>query len=307
MLENKNINILASHVVFTIDSLFKDRNYPQELLDYLYLIAAGMILKYGDSFIDDIYSTMICTKFNFGNSFSNSDKYYKNPTIHNFTNKWLDLTCDFPTIDIKYEILFKNIDCSFIKTLEFLTHELNLILFTKNKKYSLTNKLRIRFDYFKTGLVEDGKDSILDRVFNILCTEEIIKNIISMKELNINNNKFKNALQNIFNTDYDTYKVEGLDLLVNLFRPLYKYDDIRKLINNNILIDNNLLEKEFDKVLGKNTYNKVCKKLNTLESKFIGTKEGTYNNYYALSIEYIEIRNEFINKYLHFKHLKEVS
>lgn len=305
MLENGNINILTSHVIFTVDSLFKDRNYPQELLDYLYLIATGMILKYGDNFIDDIYSTLVCTKFNINNDYFNNDKYYNNPTNHNFTSRWLDLACDFPTIDIKYEILFKSIDCSFIKTLEFITHELNLILFTKNKKYSLTNKLKIRFDYFKNGIVDDNKDNIIDKVFNVLCTEDIIKNILSMKNLEINNTKFRRALDKINSTDYDTYKVEGLDLLVNLFRPLYKRDDIKLLINNNILIDNNLLEKEFDKVLGKNTYKSVCKKLNTLESKFRDAKDGIYNNYYALSIEYIELRNDFIKKYLNYKELME--
>lgn len=306
MLNENNINTLVSHVVYTTDSLLKARNYPQELLNYLYLIITGMIVQYGDNFIDDIYSTIICTKFNMDQPIVNNDKYYINPTYHNLTNKWLDLTCDFPTININHEILYKNIDNSSIKTLEFLTHELNFILLTKKRKYSLTNKIKIRFDYFKTGIVLNDKKEIIDKVFNILCTEDIIKNIILFKKLKINNKKFKIALDKLNDIDINSYKVEGLDLLVNLFRPLYAHDDIKLLINNNILIDHNLIENEFDKVLGKNTYNKVCDKLNKLEDKFKQCKEGINNNYLALSIEYMDIRNNFVNKYLKDKYLIEI-
>ena len=304
MIEEVNVNTLTSHVVYTIDLLLKDRHYPKELLNYLYLIATGMIIKYGDCFIDDIYSTIACTKFNINNNLIN-EKYYKNPTYHNYTSKWLDLTYDFPHININHEILYKKIDSSFIKTLEYLTHELNLILFNKNKKYSLPNQIKIRYDYYKNGLITQNKNETIDKVFNVLCTEDIIKNILNLQNYKINNQKFNESLQNINNVDYNTYKVEGLDLLVNLFRPLYKHNNIKILINNNILIDNNLVEKEFDNVLGKHSYRNICNKLNYLDNKFKECQNGSYSDYYTLSIEYMEIRDNYINKYISYKYATE--
>ena len=46
-----------------------------------------------------------------------------------------------------------------------------------------------------------------------------------------------------------------------------KKNKLERIINNNILIDHNLIENEFDKVLGKNTYNKVCDKLIQIKIK----------------------------------------
>ncbi len=304
MNEKININTLVNHVTFTLDALLDKKDYPQELHDYLYLITTGMILKYGDDFIDDIYSVITCTNFNYHGAF-NKLNYYINPTNNNYKTKWLDLSYDFPTINIQNELLFRKIDNSFIKTLEYLTYELNLILFNKNKKYSLTDKIKIRYDYYKTGLI-DNNNYTIDKIFNLLFVEDIIKNILRLRELNIKNKKFNNILQKFKNIDLDTYKIEGLDILVNLFRPLYNYSEIQELLKKNILFTHNILEKEFDKVLGKNTYKKISKKLDILENKFNKTKDNLNNDYYMLSIEYIEIKDDFINKYINKKYLENI-
>ena len=298
MIKGLNINTLVSHVVFTIDNILYKKNYPQELLNYLYLIVTGMILKYGDEFISDIYTTLSCTNFNLNNEYINETKYYFNPTLHNYKTKWLDLSRDFPSINIKNELLFKPIDNSFIKTLEYLTYELNLILFNKNKKYSLPDKIKIRYDYYKTGIIEENDSYTINKVFNLLLVEDIIKNILNLRNLNIKNKKFILSLQTLNKVDYDTYKIEGLDILVNLFRPLYDYEETKELLNN-------ILEKEYDKILGKNTYKNICKKLNDLEIKFNNSKSNMNTDYYNLSIEYIDIKNNFINKYINLKYLNE--
>lgn len=295
-----NINTLINHVTFTIDALCDKYNYPQELLDYLYLITLGMILKYGDDFISDIYAIITCTKYNITTNLD--DKYYINPVHNNYKTKWLDLSCDFPTINIQNELLFRKIDNSFIKTLEYLTYELNLILFNKNKKYSLTDKIKIRYDYYKTGFIDNKNNYTIDKVFNLLSVEEIIMNILKLRDIKIKNNKINNCLVKLNDIDLETYKIEGLDILVNLFRPLYDYQETKELIKNNILLSNNILEKEFDKVLGKNTYKKISKRLDELESKFNNCKDNI--NYYMLSIEYIDIRNGFINRYIRKKYLE---
>ncbi len=298
MNETININTLVNHVVFTIDTLCERHKYPQELLDYLYLITLGMILKYGDEFINDIYTIITCTKFNV--TTNNDNKYYINPTRNNYKTKWLDLSCDFPTINIQNELLFKKIDNSFIKTLEYLTYELNLILFNKNKKYSITDKIKIRYDYYKNGIVDTKNNYTIDKVFNLLSVEEIIKIILDLRDIKIKNNKVNNVLTKLKKIDYDTYKIEGLDILVNLFRPLYNYQGFKDLIKNNILLSNNIVEKEFDKVLGKNTYKNISKKLDNLEIKFNNNKDNINNDYYMLSIEYIELKNDYINKYISY-------
>ena len=304
MIEKININTLVNHVVFTIDSILDNKDYPQELLDYLYLITIGMILKYGDEFINDIYAVMTCTKFNISSTLYNETKYYINPARNNYRTKWLDLAHDFPTINIKNELLFKKIDNSFVKTLEYLTYELNFILFNKNKRYSLTDLIRIRYDYYKNGLVDEKSNYTIDKVFNLLSVEDIIKNILELRDENITNKKIVSCLNKLNNVDLTTYKVEGLDILVNLFRPLYKFDETKKLIKDNILLSNNIIEKEFDKVLGKNTYKNICKKLNDLEVKFNNSIDNLNTNYYILSIEYIDIKNNFINKYINKKYLE---
>ncbi len=304
MIEKININTLVNHVVFTIDSILDNKDYPQELLDYLYLITIGMILKYGDEFINDIYAVMTCTKFNISSTLYNETKYYINPVRNNYRTKWLDLAHDFPTINIKNELLFKKIDNSFVKTLEYLTYELNFILFNKNKRYSLTDLIRIRYDYYKNGLVDEKSNYTIDKVFNLLSVEDIIKNILELRDENITNKKIVSCLNKLNNVDLTTYKVEGLDILVNLFRPLYKFDETKKLIKDNILLSNNIIEKEFDKVLGKNTYKNICKKLNDLEVKFNNSIDNLNTNYYILSIEYIDIKNNFINKYINKKYLE---
>ena len=311
MLDSINFNTLSNTVIYTLDTLLASKKYPESLLNYLYLITLGMILNYGDEFIEDIYNTILFTNFTFenNNKYQIKEKnnlYYKEPLNNNYLKKWFDLSTNLPTVKINNNLLFKIIGGSNIKTLEYLTSELNYILFNKHKKYSLKNIFKIKFDYFKNGLTEKKNQKYsetIDKIFSTLQAEDIIKTIIKLKNYNIKNKKLKNALNMFPNIDINNYRIEGLDLLVNLFRPLYEIKEIKQLINKNILLENNIIEKEFDKILGKNTYKNICNKLNYLNQLYEKNKEGLYNNYFNFSLEYVFIRNEFINKYLNKKYL----
>lgn len=318
MLKTGEYNTLINHTIYTIDLLFKEKDSPQELIDFLYLITVGMILSYGDDYISDIYDVIASIKFENKEKsqnelfYTNNDSLlYDNPTMHNYLNKYYDLASNFPDIKVNYELAFKNIDSSFLKTLEYLTHEINAILFRKNKNYSLKDNLKIRFDYITKNIIDCDKnkddENIFNKVFNVLQAEDIIKNILLLKSVNIKNNRFKNIIKKLLDVDYTTYKFEGLDILVNLMRPLYEYNDIKFFINNNMFLNNDIIEKEFDKVLGKNSYLSTCKKLDNLNNLIKNTKNGSYNNYYVLSIEYVSIRNNFVNKYINKKLLNQIS
>lgn len=308
MLESINFNTLINHVVFTMDTLLKNKDYNSELLEYLYLITTGMIMTYGDEYIEDIYNTISNVKFSNERKINDYTKdtsynYYISPTNHNYLKRLFNVNCTFPTIKFDYDILYKKIDASNIKTLEFLTHELNFILFNKNKKYSLVNSIKFRYDYYMNSLDINEDTNVINRIFNVLQSEEIIKNILKLKNYNITNNKFKNALERFTNINIDTYRFEGEEILTNLFRPLYKFDEFKDMATHSIYLDDDLLEKEIDSVLGKNTYKKVCKKLENL-SNMISLNNKQFNNSYDLSIEYVSIRNDFINRYINKKNFQ---
>lgn len=298
------LNTLINHITFTIDCICKGKDYPQQLKDYLYVIVYGMITNYGDAYIEDIYDVISETNFvinDFGvksKFILNDNLFYKNCTSNNYMFKSIDLSNGFPTINIKYELLFKDIDSSKIKTLEYLTYQLNYILCKKNNKLSLGENIKLRFDYYKNGAVADGltnNEMVIDKIFNLLQTEDIIKRILELKDTSISNDRFRNAVRSFDDVSYDIYKVEGLDSLVTLVRPLYECDDLKDIINT---FDYSSIEKEFDSILGKNSYRKICNKLEMLNDMIHRCEIGASINYYELSLEYVSIRNDYVNRYI---------
>lgn len=304
MEKNLPLNALISHISFTVDYICRDKEYPQELNDYLYLIVYGMITNYGDTYINDIYDVISKTKFTiddfgFKSKFKlNDNLFYKNCTSNNYLFKSVDLTNIFPTINIKYELLFKNIESSSIKTLEYLTYQLNYILCQKSIKLSLSQNIKLRFDYYKNGgFIDDSSSNemVIDKIFNLLQTEDIIKKILDLRNNEIADERVKNALNSLNNIDNDSYKVEGLDSLVTLVRPLYECHEIKNIINN---FNYSFIEKELDSILGNNSYKKICHKLEMLNDMIHRCEIGISNNYYELSLEYVSIRNNYVNKYI---------
>ncbi|MGN1371016.1 MAG: hypothetical protein ACI4XM_01865 [Candidatus Coprovivens sp.] len=311
MLESIDFNTLINHIVFTMDSLLVNKDYPPKLRDYLYLIATGMILSYGDEYLEEIYKLLTTIKFTDEKEIDNySNNGYKllsyvNPTNHNYLSKLFDYSSTFPTINYNYVLIFKEINSSKIKTLEYLVHELNYILFNMNKKYSFMNSIKIRYNYLKNDLdVGDDKVNTFKRVLNVLQSEDIIKRVLELRNYEIKNVKFRNALSNFDNIDLDNYRFEGLDMLVNLFRPLYRFKDTKYFIDKSMFCDSDLIENEFDKVLGKNSYKNLCVKLDFLNDS-INNSGKEMNSYYYLSLDYLDIRNNFVKRYIDIKYLNK--
>jgi len=130
MFEKKYLNTLINHVVFTIDNIFKEKESSPNLLNYLYLITTGMILTYGDEIVEKIYKTL--DKINFISNLSKSATFPYNysPTNSNYLKEFIKIN-SFNSISFIYELEFPEINNSSIKTLEYLTYELNSILFYK--------------------------------------------------------------------------------------------------------------------------------------------------------------------------------
>lgn len=295
------INNLTSHVVFTLDTLFKDKASSPELLDYLYLITTGMIITYGEKYLEDIYNVISNVKYISTDSEKKDLLYYQNPTNHNLKKETIDFN-NLATINYKYELNFQIIDSSPIKTLEYLTHELNANLFNKYKTISLKENLKVRFNYLTNNVIPlnlpKEHDNIINKIFNILETEEIIKEILLLKEENITNTKFKKALLLIKNSNPETYKTEGFDILANLLRPLYEQNNFKNIINSPK--ERKLIEKEIDNVLGKNSYKEICQKIESLQLHLSNSNNNT--NYYYLSLEYVAIKNDYLNKLINIKY-----
>lgn len=304
MLEKDNFNTLINHITFTTDYILKDKKYPTELCEYLYLIIAGMIINYGDELIDDVYNMIEDVKFiTFDKTnlhYSNSNDYlYVSPTDHNYLDKRIDLSSNFSTIKPSYELLYNEVESSNIKTLEYLSHELNYILFSKKKKIKFTHSIKLRYNYLRNNVeYEDNEISTFNKVFNVLQAEDIVKTVLKLRNKDIKNIHFKKALDKLKYIDFNTYKFEGKDLLVNLFRPLYEVPKLKVLINKNNFLNEDAIAKEFDDILGNDSYRKTCKKLDSLD--YMISTESKYKDsyYYDLSVEYLSIRNEFVNKYL---------
>lgn len=291
---------MINHVVFTIDSLTKNKNYPKQLLNHLYLIASGMILNYGEDYINDIYDAILKTDFiitNKGNSYDINKYSFYTANKDNYFKKTIEIKENLSNIDVRYNLYVDTLDAP-IKLLEYLTYELNYILFNKSNKLSLKENLKVGFNFltkrFTNTLSDSDEILLIDQLYNSLQTEDIIKQILSLNKENIKNRNFVEALSLFKKIDDKIYSIGGLSILVNLVRPVYNCEEIKKLINSfNRKKD---IEHEFDKKLGANAYKDLCKRIETLNLCL--SKSNGNTSYYLLATEYLTIRNNYINRYL---------
>ena len=68
MLNTMTINPFINQIIFNINDLLSNKDIDQKICDYLYLVAIGLILKYGNDIEQDVYSIFkkirIETKYN---------------------------------------------------------------------------------------------------------------------------------------------------------------------------------------------------------------------------------------------------
>ena len=297
MINEESLNTLINQVIYSLNHLLKDKHYSQDILDYLYLITTGMIILYGDDLVDDIYDTILDTKIikkpeYMVNSPTTLD-YYINPIYNNYLFKNIK-----SRNYIDYGILFNKIDNSFIKTLEYMTYLFNNLLFHRHDKVSIKEHLYLQFERIFHGntINMQKKDTLktLDKVILLLQSEDIIKVLLNLRTFKIKNKKFRKCLDNLNNINVDLYKIEGLDSLVTLFRPIYNDKKVKELINS---YEGMLsFEKQYDLILGKNAFYNLVNNVEILD-KLIN-EDNINGNYYKYAEKYLELRNNFINKYI---------
>ncbi len=297
MINEESLNTLINQVIYSLNHLLKDKHYSQDILDYLYLITTGMIILYGDDLVDDIYDTILDTKIikkpeYMVNSPTTLD-YYINPIYNNYLFKNIK-----SRNYIDYGILFNKIDNSFIKTLEYMTYLFNNLLFHRHDKVSIKEHLYLQFERIFHGntINMQKKDTLktLDKVILLLQSEDIIKVLLNLRTFKIKNKKFRKCLDNLNNINVDLYKIEGLDSLVTLFRPIYNDNKVKELINSYEGMLN--FEKQYDLILGKNAFYNLVNNVEILD-KLIN-EDNINGNYYKYAEKYLELRNNFINKYI---------
>ncbi len=297
MAQTVTFNTLVNHSVYTINSMFEDKAYPQEFINYLYLISTGMILYYGDSHISDIFNTIKDIQFKM---YDNKDSYFNIDNSYNYLNNYITLNKNFNDIKITYELIYNTDNNSIMNMLEYLTYQINYIYTKNNKKIGFIDNIKLRYDYYKNGFISNDDESLLMNIFKMLQTEEIIKNILSLKDVLLTNKDITTLLDKI-NVTSDIYSFKDKAILLNLFRPLYNCDDIKMIINNSDYEDD--IKDEIDFILGKNTYDKISKKvieLDTILRNF--NYDDCCKRYHDFSTKYVFIRNEFVNKYIELKY-----
>lgn len=304
MINEDSFNTLINQVVYSLDHLLKNKDYSQEVLNYLYLITTGMILTYGDSFVEEIYDTILDTKIIKKPSLVTSLDYYDNPINNNYLYKNVTKKVNTNYLTYEYGILFTEIDNSFIKTLEYLVYSYNKLLFHRKDKVSLKDNLLIQIDkFFHNGyssLIKKDSLKAIDKVILLLQGEDVIKRILKLKKVNIKNGKFKKALDSLKKIKESEYTIEGLESLVTLFRPIYNAKGMKEIINTHKGVS--LLEKEFNRILGRNAYLTLCNSIEFLDKKLSNLENEQDNKYYDFATRYLILRNEFINKFLKLRY-----
>ena len=321
MFDQGSINGFINQIVFTIDSIYKDKKVSQELLDYLYLIAAGMITNYGIQYYGDVLKVFSDVNFAYGKKDIYSkvsedlrlqlDREFAN---HNsaealtlFEVHEIGRLNHLPILNIKYLVCVLDNKANSLTLLEYLTHELNHILMSQKNTFSFKdNAILLRNGLFNALVVGDNHPSesgrTINEVVNTLQTEDVMKNIFDFKSYNIENKKFKNALKIVRKINKETYRAGGYELFVNLFRPLYEEEAVKKMLNRNILEGKvSDVHKYFDDILGIGSFDRMSKKLDNVYILLTQGKVGRQVSNYEFSSDMLVIRDTFVKKFTDMK------
>lgn len=302
MLNTIPINSLINRIVPKVNDLLTQEDLNQNICDYLYLVAVGLVLKYGETLEDDILSLFgkvrIETNYNkivkiaksFGKDGLFSDEKIKSWTFYDESN-------DLYIVCIKDDIKFNG-----ILFLELLVKEFNLLLNSLNNNDLIEDGCTVK----RTGLcqeyVHDNKTikiegNVINEVFNILESEDIIKLILDMRSNNIECGNIRNILNEFKVINSDDYTFTGNNVLVNIFRRLYNIEDFKCMITNVLLNGNvNELKESIDDALGFDAY-KILDY--NLTEAYINFEEAKVSNLkvYDYTLRHCLLRN-MINLYI---------
>ena len=171
--------------------------------------------------------------------------------------------------------------------------------------FNIGNDVILRNGISSTNLSNSNKteeEKTINDVISCLQVEDILKEIKKLKYTGKNKDLNK-LLNDISNYDMNNIILDCCLPLVNLFRPLFEFDYIKRLINTNMYLGNiDRIKNEFDSVLGNGSFEAMSKKLDKLYEDFYrGHLGGNINEYY-ISKEYVSIRDNFVHKYIKKKY-----
>lgn len=295
-------NNLINRIVPKVNDLLIQKDLNQNICDYLYLVAVGLILKYGEFLEDDILSLFskvkIETKYN--NIRKISNKYKKADLFSDDTVKiwtFYDEEYDEYIICINDNIEFKG-----ILFLELLVKEFNKMLNSiKNKDLAedgcVIKRCGLCQKYIYDNKTIKIEGNIINEVFNILQSEDIMKIILDLRSNNIDCNNIRNILNGFSVINSEEYSFSGSNVLVNIFRRLYNIDDFKNMITNILLNGNvNKLKESIDDALGFDAY-KILDY--NLTEAYINFEEAKITNLkvYDYTLRHCLLRN-MINLYI---------
>jgi len=263
---NKEINTIVDNVILTIDNKFKGEDVPQNLLDYLYMSTVGLCISLGENYVDDIFNAINKVSFTNKLDFSTDKKY-------------LVLSSFGSNFEINYQFYIRDKKSGNINTLEFITKELINLLCSESN----TNDLN---------------DQLVGEVLKKLEIEDTVNTIINLRDFDIENKRFKKAIKGFEDFNLDEYSVSGYETIVNLFRPLFKFDVLKELFISN-LIDGHYynIYEEFDYTLGANAFENMINSLRSINNKLNKKNIPTY----TIACSYLNIRNKFVQNYINLK------
>lgn len=300
MLNTMTVNPYINQIIYNINDLLSDKDIDQKICDYLYLVGIGLILKYGNDVEQDVLNIFknikIETKYNkitkiakeFGKDDLFSDDKVKICTFYKD---------DEYIICIKDDINFEG-----ILFLELLVKEFNQILNSINNIDLIEDGCRVKRSGLCQEYLHDNKTikiegNIINEVFNILESEDIIKLILGLREYNIDCDNIRKILIQFKIVDLDLYTFTGSNVLVNIFRRLYDIEEFKSMITNVLLNGNvNELKESIDQTLGFDAY-KILDY--NLTEAYINYEESKVSNLkvYDYALRHCLLRN-MINLYI---------
>ena len=237
------INVITDNVVTVIDNKFDDKNVPQNLLNYLYLVTTGLVLCFDKDYVDYIFKKLLRVSFV-------EDDYYD-----------LEMYFDTNSVDINYNILY--IDEGF-NTLEFMVKSMIDII---SKSYDLDQYDELLSNVIKSLKVEEvikAIYSLIDKNKNSKIKEALM--IFKDFDINMYHYDGDNAITNLFRPLFKYSFVKNLfdkSLISGDYRETYEeFDDI---LGENSFADMINEIDDIKKLLNKkqvNTYNVACAYLN---------------------------------------------
>ncbi len=319
MFDNETINSFADQIVMAVDDIFKDKKVSQELKDYLYLVVIGMTITYGTEYIGNIYKVLTDVLFadNKIDLYSKVDKKLwpslddamakapNSPAFTAFQVEQVGIHFNLPVLNMKYFVCINDtVNPTEILLLEFLTHELNHILMSQKNTFTPEGgSVYLRNGLFKAKLTGNsnpvGNGIGINEVINTLQTEDVIKAILQLNSYDIKNKKFRHVLDKLKNINVDNYSAVGYELLVNMFRPLYEEESVKKLFSKNVIEGNlSAIHGYFDTTLGTGAFSSMSTKLDDLYHLYVQNKIGKSISEFNFSSEVVYIRDSFIRKFL---------